>query len=352
MRAAELNKLVDACGADKVKLAKHLDSAHWRKLRPALVALHGRKCWYCEGKITNSRPHIDHFRPTRKVTEDPSHSGYYWLAFEPSNFRLSCEFCNSSTDDAPTGKRDTKHNHFPLLNESARIKSAGLDIRRELPVLLDPVIESDCDLLSFDSTGKALRNGLKTPSPLESVDRVKESIRIYGLDRPGLDVARKQVMSDLMMMADFLESGAPIAASRIRLMISPSSEHSSAALSALRMQRAMPSIVQNFGEEMGVNDSDARSSQTAAVTTLLDLIHSSIVKPGIELIGTASFGEVTAVLLPDGRLEVGARAYSGPDSAAAAAAGAAGVNGWLFWCVEVNNGRVTLAQIRDAHPSA
>ncbi|MFF4814554.1 hypothetical protein ACFY2K_08190 [Kitasatospora sp. NPDC001309] len=353
-KAAKIRKRIEDCAGDVIEIKKILDKeSHWTKLRPQLVKLCGRKCWYCEGVVKHSRLPVDHFRPKGKVA-GTSHAGYYWLAYSPLNFRLACEFCNSSTDDDPSGKRNSKHNHFPLLNELARVASPDLDISREMPVLLDPFLLADCELLSFSTDGTARRG--KPRSPLESVDRVAESIRIYSLDRPGLDDGRKKVMDAVVWNAEYLNRGLSEFAEKIRELISIESEYSSAALAALRTTRDLPVIAEKFGDELAVDD-DARTGGQPIVDTDVNLsllIESGFLRPGVELIGEAALGEVVATLLPDGRIQVGVlgvRSYASPESAAAAA-GAEASSGWQFWKIEVNSGRVPIAEIRDSYVSA
>jgi len=347
-RAAELRGRIDDCGGDKSRIKIILDKErHWRKLRPELVKLCGRKCWYCEGEVKHSRQPVDHFRPKGEVT-GTSHPGYYWLAYSPSNFRLACEFCNSSTDDAPGGKRNTKHNHFPLLNELARVWSPSVDISRELPILLDPLVAADCELLSFGIDGAARRT--KPRSPLESVDRVAESVRIYGLDRPSLDEGRRKKMNDVIWHAKFLNTGLQDCAEKIRDLISIEAEYSSAALAALLTTRGLPAIDKEFGKEFSLDDTEEIDDQPVAdidVNPRL-LIESGLLSPGVELIGKVASQEIVATLLPDGWIQVGSRSYASPESAAAAA-GAEAESGWHFWNIDVNSGRVPIAEVRTAY---
>ncbi|QOV42973.1 restriction system modified-DNA reader domain-containing protein [Streptomyces chromofuscus] len=328
-------------------------SPYWTNLRPQLIALAGRKCWYCEGEVSNSRLAIDHFRPKGGVVGESSHLGYYWLAYEVSNFRLICEFCNSSTDDSPTGSRVTKIHHFPLLNPDARLRAPGASpesIEKELPVLLDPIKPRDCDLLGFDSSGTARRNDHRPQSALEraaNICRVTESIRIYALDRPGLNERRSRVWRDTVFKAQVLDSGIHIdgAVDRVRELIAPEAPHSSAALSALRSSRHLGSVVEQFADVLRLEPGFDGIAQPEA-HTVSDLINAGSLKSGVEMVGVTDFGEVVALLLPDGGFELGARSYATPTSAARAATGRADVDGWEFWHIGVANIRVSLSQIR------
>ncbi|WP_405959816.1 hypothetical protein OG235_07505 [Streptomyces sp. NBC_00024] len=351
--ASTLKQRVADCGTDKAELTKLFKkSPYWTKLRPKLIDLAGRKCWYCEGEVSNSRLAVDHFRPKSGVVGE-AHLGYYWLAYEVSNFRLICEFCNSSTDDDPTGKRVTKIHHFPLLNPASRLRAPGVSIdsiEREIPVLLDPALQRDCDLLDFDRSGAVRRNDNRPRSSLEravGVCRAEESIRIYGLDRSGLNERRSRVMRDVVFKAGVLD--APVvfegALEMLRELIEPEARHSGAALSALRGCRDLDAVVENFSEELGIGSTVGGIGRPEA-HTVSDLISTGFLKSGVELVGVADFGEVVALLLPDGGLELGARSYATPTSAARAATGNADVDGWDFWHVAVASGPISLSQIR------
>ncbi|MGN5381027.1 hypothetical protein ACQ4WX_39395 [Streptomyces lasalocidi] len=340
--ASILKRRVAECGTDKAKLDKLLKkSPYWTKLRPQLIDLAGRKCWYCEGEVSNNRLAVDHFRPKSGVV-DEVHLGYYWLAYEVSNFRLICEFCNSSTDDDPTGRRVTKIHHFPLLNPASRLRAPGVSvasIEREIPVLLDPAVRGDCDLLDFDRSGAVRRNDQRPLSALEKavgLCRAEESIRIYGLDRRGLNEGRSRVMKDVVFKAGVLD--APIkfegALEMVRELIVPEARHSSAALSALRSCRDLDAVVENFSDELGI-ESGAGNIARPEAHTVSDLINSGSLKGGVEMVGVTNYGEVVALLLPDGGFELGARSYATPTSAAQAATGSADVDGWDFWHITV-----------------
>ena len=66
----------------------------WRILKIWLANLSDDKCWYCESKILRPNSDVDHFRPKAGVTCErqplAEHDGYYWLAYDWQNFRLSC----------------------------------------------------------------------------------------------------------------------------------------------------------------------------------------------------------------------------------------------------------------------
>src|ERR1700684_3476119 len=67
----------------------------WRELKDGLADLSNDKCWYCEMPVPRSDNAVDHFRPKGRMGDAANeHNGYRWLAFERSNFRYACTFCN------------------------------------------------------------------------------------------------------------------------------------------------------------------------------------------------------------------------------------------------------------------
>ena len=110
----------------------------WRALTTALTELSEGKCWYCESRQIRSDKVVDHYRPKNAVIECPGHGGYWWLAFDWHNYRLSCGYCNSRHNDVAAGSKGGKHDHFPLLNPAARAYQESDDLGREEAELLDP----------------------------------------------------------------------------------------------------------------------------------------------------------------------------------------------------------------------
>jgi uncharacterized protein (TIGR02646 family) len=146
-----------------------LDSGFWGELRPAFASIHGDKCWYCENGISGSVPEIEHFRPKNKVTNCEHHPGYWWLAYECTNYRLSCSICNNQTH---------KGNNFPLANEENRATNDTHNCDLEDPLLLDPFDEDDCNSLECNiiECTMSARQGPQR-------ERAEQTIQIFGLDK-------------------------------------------------------------------------------------------------------------------------------------------------------------------------
>ena len=93
--------------------AKYLSQANfWSEFKPILIKYFGEKCWYSECTLKGSYGDVDHFRP-KNLSKDVSgdiilEDGYWWLAYDYLNYRLSCEICNR-----PYGNGG-KDNFFPI----------------------------------------------------------------------------------------------------------------------------------------------------------------------------------------------------------------------------------------------
>jgi uncharacterized protein (TIGR02646 family) len=124
----------------------------WKDLKEKMRLLSNGKCWYCESIDPRSDNAVDHYRPKGNVKgTNPPHGGYWWLAFEWTNYRFSCTYCNSIRTSATTtgGKQD----YFPIWDESTRALTDTDDIDEELPLLLDPTRVTDVRLIAFSEDG-------------------------------------------------------------------------------------------------------------------------------------------------------------------------------------------------------
>lgn len=158
----------------------------------SLEKLFHQKCAYCELKIEGIE--VEHFRPKGAVHEDPSHPGYYWLAYTWSNLYPSCAFCNQARIDYPTwgdrtrGLSAGKATQFPLENAAARAREPADDLKREAPLLLDPCEDDPSEHLGVNPfSGKMVGR----------TSRGKTSIRVFNLNRKRLRDLRVEVLSRL-----------------------------------------------------------------------------------------------------------------------------------------------------------
>lgn len=132
-------------------------------VKPAFMNLQKNKCVFCERQFENELHgkivfDLERFRPKSSVEPWPiagTHSftytfatgvasphGYYWLAYDLTNYAASCKVCNSRL----------KSNYFPI--EGTRTTAPG-SLKREKTFLCYPIDESDDDpedILTFIGT--------------------------------------------------------------------------------------------------------------------------------------------------------------------------------------------------------
>jgi uncharacterized protein (TIGR02646 family) len=178
---------VKQVAVDERHAKTNLRAKVWQSIKALLASVSFEKCWYCEVKIERADGAVDHYRPKNKVTECPDHEGYWWLAFDWSNYRYSCTYCNSRrTGEDTTGG---KHDHFPLLIEEDRAREPTDDLRKEKPILLDPMRAVDVTLLSFRPNGEPEPAYDESEQPTWYT-RAKNSISLYHLDLAQTETAR------------------------------------------------------------------------------------------------------------------------------------------------------------------
>lgn len=123
----------------------------WKEFKPILIRYFGEKCWYSECDLTGSFGDVDHFRPKlRSIDENNNvilNEGYWWLAYDYLNYRLSCEKCNRPFGDG--GKRD----YFPLRPGTM---PAVFPRKDDISLLLDPCEFQDVQLIDCDETGEVI----------------------------------------------------------------------------------------------------------------------------------------------------------------------------------------------------
>ena len=162
----------------------------------ALRDVAGNKCWYSEVHLEGADPNVDHFRPkgpVREVDRDLENTGtkcegYWWLAFEPLNYRLASMHTNQRRTDEDTdgGKWD----YFPIRGARAPVGTAWGEINEDV-LPLDPCSPSDVRLLWFDPDGKPCPAKWKDRDADDrDVERVEATIWLYHLDKKELQGRR------------------------------------------------------------------------------------------------------------------------------------------------------------------
>lgn len=198
-KAEELTKKLN--GLDSTEERKKLIDKNkdlWRELKTWLLQLSHDKCWYSEAKEIFSFYDIDHFRPKScaKQLDDTKREGYWWLAFDWRNYRISGNIGNRphrGEDDRVRGKRD----YFPLKTGSSVAISPEYDLRDEIIYLLDPTDPDDPLLLTFDESGY--------PKPAASDEtwgckRAKVTIELLHLDYRPLVDERKKIWTNCSLL--------------------------------------------------------------------------------------------------------------------------------------------------------
>lgn len=176
-------------------------SAVWRDLKNGLANLLHDKCWYCETPVERSDNAVDHFRPKGRVADTITpHTGYRWLAFDESNFRYACTYCNSKRKDLENGTEGGKADLFPLLNELQRVYVPG-SVAAEQPLLLDP-----CELSDWRLLGCHQENGQPCAASTDTIakQRAETSIKIYHLDYE--PTCKRRHTAAVQLMADVDEA--------------------------------------------------------------------------------------------------------------------------------------------------
>lgn len=199
-KADEITKELLECNDDgpggltaTQKRAKIIDAnqRHWGRLKELLSKWSFGKCWYSEVRDLGSDYHVDHYRPKGRVRDEglPDRDGYWWLAFNWTNLRFAVSWVNSPHKGAG-GVAQGKVDHFPIKPGSQPIGSGG-STDDELPLLLDPISETDYLFIDFDETG----------NPVPTVggwgeQRVRGTTFILHLDSPRMTEARQKVWRD------------------------------------------------------------------------------------------------------------------------------------------------------------
>lgn len=141
---------------DKVERRKFIkDNSHlWSELKKWLLEMSFGKCWYSEAREIVSDYDVDHFRPKNRAKnlDGTERDGYWWLAFNHKNFRISGIICNRPHKDENQQIRG-KGDFFPLSERCVPAQGPHDDLDDELIYLLDPTNRDDPLLLTFDETG-------------------------------------------------------------------------------------------------------------------------------------------------------------------------------------------------------
>lgn len=190
---------------------KTIDSGNstWGRTKATLERASKRKCWYTESKNAGCVNDVDHFRPKGRI-ETPAGTVDYWywfLAFDPENYRLSCQLANRPNENSLLGATGGKHHFFPLLNNQAHATNKA-GIANENPILLDPCNQADCDLLQFQPDGRPVVAQAFRSNGTACL-RVDKSKLLLNLDYPTFNEDREQIYNRIRTLVDRGDSYGP-----------------------------------------------------------------------------------------------------------------------------------------------
>lgn len=180
--------------AERITFLDTPQNKTWNQHKSSFEKLSHGKCWFTEANSTVSDYSIEHFRPKKRVElitnkdEYPEKrtttdiNGYWWLAYNIENLRLASYKPNQ-----------LKRNYFPIRNDSNIATADNNSWKKEIPMLLDPCIESDVQLLTY--AGVEPRPSNPDDTTLEHI-RARISIIVFGLKHDRLKRARSRIFEE------------------------------------------------------------------------------------------------------------------------------------------------------------
>lgn len=168
--------------ADRKTHADRNGPNKWKPVKDLATPILGRKCWYTEVELLGAPLVVDHYRPV---------CDYWWLTYDPENYRIACPWANSAEPNALHGCAGGKGDKFPLLVPAVRAKGKN-KLRIEKPVILDPCNKKDCGLLAFQADGRPILNPVFAANAVAG-QRVDESKLLLNLDHSEFNSKREQL---------------------------------------------------------------------------------------------------------------------------------------------------------------
>lgn len=166
------------------------DKKTFYDVRDPLSEMYHHKCCYCE--TIEHAPEVEHYRPKKRVKEEKTHKGYFWLCYEWTNLLPSCRYCNTSG-----GKGD----QFPLAEDGVRVFNTPIEegvfntdrckvdteeLLAEKPMLLHPEVDKVEDFFSFEDNG-AIKG-------IDEEGRGEATVSICNMNRDNLLERRQNVI--------------------------------------------------------------------------------------------------------------------------------------------------------------
>jgi hypothetical protein len=184
----------------------------WSQFKENFITIFGDKCWYTESPRIGTTNDVDHFRPKNAVKNQKGqlvsrknaagkedYASYWWLAYEPSNYRYSCIFSNRPNGDGG------KHDYFPLEDETSRAWTPTCNYAAEDNTFLDPCKESDVQLIAFDQTMGFAEPRFSEDQDAKAFRRFELSKKHYNLNEKTIVGARTELLKELEKDLNILE---------------------------------------------------------------------------------------------------------------------------------------------------
>lgn len=139
------NQLIAEKDDEKRKELIDKKASIWGELKDHLLNLSHNKCWYSEAKEAFSHYHVDHFRPKKRAIDmnKEDKGGYWWLAFDWKNYRISGSVGNTKKGDKFCVLKYKANNYTDTIED-------------EVFYFLDPTDEDDPAKLTFNDNGEAI----------------------------------------------------------------------------------------------------------------------------------------------------------------------------------------------------
>ncbi|MFA0039739.1 hypothetical protein [Vibrio sp. 10N.261.52.A1] len=180
----------------------------WSSLKRTFVAEFGAKCWYTESPQIGTDFDVDHYWPKGRVKNadgaivkqgTQQHPGYWWKAYDISNYRYSCIFANRARDEG--GKVD----YFPLSDESMRCWGIDAPCDYTHHLILDPCSIDDVKLLSFEVETGQISPAVTCDADPIGFEKVRLSKILLNLDHETIVPHRLRAIKDAQSAIRYLK---------------------------------------------------------------------------------------------------------------------------------------------------
>jgi uncharacterized protein (TIGR02646 family) len=223
----------------------------WRddRIRNWLLQQFNNKCWYTEAYDSVSSYHVDHYRPKGRVKDLNGNAceGYWWLAFNWSNYRICGQLINVK-----------KLDFFPIIQGARANANDTISLELEAPLLIDPITPQS-RLISYEKDEDGC---IAVPAvSINDIEkqRAENTIDLFGLNkRDRLNKKREDFWNSCMTtIAEY--SGEErahalrcvrqaLAVKKLKEMIAYKAEFSSVVEACIRKNAPEPLIAEVFAQ--------------------------------------------------------------------------------------------------------